>query len=134
MKSFLEEYGMMIIYVIIGAMLIGTIAAFSYNSNDLKANVSNTKEIKESGEVGLSAEDKPVLEVKSSRIRKGSEFNAADYIVKAQDASGNNLSDKVEIYDYEKVDTSKEGKYTVIYVLKDDSQLITKAKAMFLVD
>lgn len=134
MKSFLEEYGMMIVYVIIGVFLIGSIAFFSYNNNDLKDKVLVTKDVKESGSTGFAAQDKPILEVRSSRIRKGTEFNAADYIVKAEDSKGNDLSDKVEIFDQEKVDTAVEGEYTVVYVLKDESQLITKAKALFLVD
>lgn len=134
MKSFLEEYGMFIVYTIIGITLVGSVAFFSYNYAPLKEQVPKVENISAGNNSSLAGSELPTLEVTSSILEKGKPFYPTNYIVKAEDSEGNDLKNKVEIYDEEKVDVNTKGSYIVTYVLKDNKGLTTRLEVSFLVD
>lgn len=133
MKNFLEEHAMTVVYVVIGLILFSSIGIFTYNNKNIKETVPSGKdETMENLQVNQS--EKPVLEIKCSRVRLGTEFKPLDYVVKAEDYKGKNIIDKVTWSNAEEVNTSKEGIYKVQYTLMDDQYMVVRKEVSFLVD
>ncbi|KGL39140.1 immunoglobulin-like domain-containing protein [Listeria sp. SHR_NRA_18] len=60
---------------------------------------------------------KPVINASDRLIELGSDFNPLEGVT-AKDASGNDITNRLEVLGTP-VDTSKEGKYTVVYAVRD---------------
>ena len=145
MRACLQEYGMFIIYFIIGVALVSVMFGSTLNSDMMKTAVSPEEkelEVSVGDNAVIAARPKPELEVVNGALFTGSEWkgeeSAREYISKAKlHGSTGELEDvdDVEIRLADKVDTSRPGEYVVKYVLEDpDSGMKAKAEAQIVVD
>ena len=93
-------------------------------------NIEVKKEVKKDDEIKVEinqTKQEPVLELTQEEVdlEVGSIFNYKDFIKIAEDDYGYNLKDKVSLLDQE-IDTSKEGKYQIEYVLNLGEKQLSK--------
>lgn len=135
MRRIVEEYGQTIVYVAIGLVLIGVLVLYTVNHvpvEDKPEDATNITVVKDNTLAGMNP---PTLELSRKVVLKvGATFEAKQYLVKATDSAGTDISDSLTVYDGEKVDTSKKGVYIVTYVLKDSNGLVAREELSVLVD
>ena len=87
---------------------------------------SKTKQLKKKMTVIVYDDIKPILVLTNNAItiKVSDSFNAIDYISQASDNVDGDMTNKVTVFS--NVDTNKQGKYEVSYVLTDSSDNTTK--------
>lgn len=134
MKAFINDYGMFIAGIVIAIMLASVLFTFTYKNETLANAVAKPGYFSAGNNASLAAKEKPTLIVVNGVVFTGTgDFNAKDYIVKAEDAEGNDLIDSVTIKG-DDFDTNVPGDYTIKYSVKDSNHLISKAQAIIRVE
>ena len=134
MKTFFEEYGMLVIYFIIALVLVVAVAGFTYKNTGLQNQMPETRNVSAGSNIELAEQGLPTLEVKSSVIKRGQPFQPLDYVTKVCDSAGNDLKDRIEVYGLDELDVNKNGSYVITYVVTDSNGLTTRVEASFIVD
>ncbi|MDD6043060.1 MAG: hypothetical protein PUB87_04810 [Eubacteriaceae bacterium] len=132
MKRIVEEYGMIIIYAVIGTVTVCILFGGVINNSRIKDTVPEDNLITVvSPKVSESKPPKLVLRHRNY-VRTGKSFDPMTAVKIAEDFQGNDIRDNVQVYfdcrPYVSgdIDTSEEGsKYTLRYVVSDREGLMS---------
>lgn len=128
MKVFFEQYGKVVIVVIITSFFFACLAPlFSYASMMVEEDRDQTLQDDRFVQVEL-----PTLRISSRPIRLNSVFDYNDYVVEAVDYLGNDIKDRVEFVG--DVDTSVAGGYTGVFIVRDVLDFKCEVRCSFVVE
>lgn len=132
MKSFLEEYGMLIVYTIIGAVLVSLLITLTVNNPTVQNFIPDDNKITAVTPKFTEATP-PTLEVDHlNYIRQGDNVNLSVFIKKAEDCEGNSIpAENRKIYGT--VNRDVPGEYKIRFAVQDSNGLWAWAESKFVV-
>ena len=125
MRSFLEENGLTVLYVLLAVVMIAALMQFTMHDNFFIDEIPEEHSITAAGPRFTNGTP-PVIEVDSLiYVRKGDVFNPFLFLKSAKDCEGHDLSEQVMIYgknglfEEGEIDTDVTGKHRIRYAVQD---------------
>ncbi len=129
MKLFFKEYSSSILVFIITPLFF---ILLSQVVNTVSKRIENPDELTLVDIEWIKKREKPLLQVQSALVAKGSEFDYRKYIIHASSQEGEDLMN--EVYTLDEVNTSIIGGHTITYIVSDKFGIETRVQVSFIVE